>query len=389
MTSSHFSNFTRLRWRWWSLALLGTMPGAALLAQDQLTSATLAAWNATGPAPQVASGQSTIILPAGGQLARTYPAGQLLVHVVSRPFFGATADNWPALEVGPASLTFVLSATGGGMVLLGDKALPLPSTIAVGSDGRSLQPLDLSLSYDNFLNQATLLLNGASYSVAATTSTSQLQVAVSAGGALGWSLDSLEVSSTPSPAGSTLSSGLVAGNSAISNAKADNTTTATTSSGSGVKIDAATRKLAFANAIALAASGDTAGAEKALAAVSHYPASSAGGELELASNLVQVVYRLREDGSLANAAKIAQLILQHLNNCVKVASTSEGDFAGSAMDLAGLVEDRFFGDLQSAEASYRKALTHSSGLTSAQSALHRLLAARNSEQQKLAAWGHK
>lgn len=364
-------------------------PAAVLTAQDLLTPATLEAWNSTGAAPLVAQDQRTITVPAGGQLARVYPAGELIVHLISQPFFGATVDNCPALEAGPASLTFVRTRNGGGMVLLGDQPLPLPSAITLGADYRSLQPLDLSLNFDLSRNQATVVLAGASYTVAATTSATQMQVAVSAGNAVGWTLATLEVSSNPGSAGSAPSSGAAGGSGSTATPTLGSVTGAPAPTGSLGPIDLAARQHAFASAVSFAAAGDLANAEKTLATISHYPANTSGWELEMASNLVQVAFRVREDGNLDSSAKIARLVLQHSDRCVQLASTDESGFAGSALELAGLVNSRFFGDLNSAEAYYRKALIISPGLTSAQSALDRLLDARESELKKLQAWGLK
>ena len=149
------------------------------------------------------------------------------------------------------------------------------------------------------------------------------------------------------------------------------------------------RQRAFESAVALAAAGDLAGAETALAASAHDPANTAGWELEQANRLVQLAMRLREQGSLDRSAKAARLVLQHVDRCVKLATDAEADVAGSALELGGLVNDRFFGDLKSAEAAYRQSLTIVPGQASARSALDRLLDARDHEQKKLKAWSRK
>jgi hypothetical protein len=160
-------------------------------------------------------------------------------------------------------------------------------------------------------------------------------------------------------------------------------------SGSLTPIDAAARRQAFADAVSSAAAGDLAKTETTLAEIGHYPANTSGWELELASGLVQIAFRLREEGSLASSAKVAQLVLQHLDRCVQLASIAETDAAGSALELAGLMKDRFFGDLESAERLYQRALIISPGQMSARSALDQLLASRAFEQKKLQAWSQK
>ena len=389
MSSSSLSVSSRYFWRWFDLALLSTVAVAALTAQDRLSPTTLASWKATGAAPLVAQDQGAIILPASAQLARTFPAGQLLVHMVSRPFFGAAADSCSALEVGPASLAFVRIETGGGMVLLGDKALPLPSAIALGADGRSLQPLDLTLSYDAVRNEATLVLDGASYTVSATTSAAQLPVAVSAGSQAGWTLDVLETSSIPSPVNPALSSNASNGGGSPANLPQGSAASAPDSSSILPSIDAAIRGRAFESAVSLAGAGDLAGTENAVATIGHYPANTAGWELEMAGSLVQLAFRLRGNGNLVASAATARDALQHLDRCVKLASGAGSNLAGNALEIAGFVESRFFGDLESAKASYQKALIATPNQVGARSALDRLLAAQASEQNKRQSWGSK
>ena len=383
MSSFNSDVSTRLAVFWLKLALVGQAAMAVLAAQDRLSPTTLGSWNASGAAPLVALDQGAILLPAGGQLARAYPAGLLRVHLISRPFFGSTEDKTPALEVGPASLAFVRIENGGGMVLLGDRALPLPSAISLDADSCSLRPLDLSLTFDRSRDEATLVLDGASYTVSATTGAPQLQVAVSAGSGAGWTLNLLEVSSTPDVA----SGGAAAADPA--GAKAERVVNPLPAGLALAPKRVVARQRAFESAVALAAAGDLAGAEKALAASAHDPANTAGWELEQANRLVQLAMRLREQGSLDRSAKAARLVLQHVDRCVKLATDAEADVAGSALELGGLVNDRFFGDLKSAEAAYRQSLTIVPGQASARSALDRLLDARDHEQKKLKAWSRK
>jgi hypothetical protein len=144
---------------------------------------------------------------------------------------------------------------------------------------------------------------------------------------------------------------------------------------------------ALRTAVSLAAAGDLPGAERIMATVTRYPANTAGWELELAGDLVQVAFQLRQNGNFDSSAQVARLTLQHVDRCVSCASGRDSHFAGSALDLAGLVDVRFFGDTASAEASYRRALVISPNLSSARSALGRLLDARDSEQRKLQGWG--
>src|SRR5258708_5718539 len=112
-------------------------------AQEKLTVQTLSQWSATGSLPYVDAANGTITVLSGAQLSRTFSAGQISVRLVSRPYFSPMPADGPALEIGPAGLTFVRDQNGGGMVMLGDLPLKLPKVIALGADGRSDSPLDL------------------------------------------------------------------------------------------------------------------------------------------------------------------------------------------------------------------------------------------------------
>jgi hypothetical protein len=146
---------------------------------------------------------------------------------------------------------------------------------------------------------------------------------------------------------------------------------------------ATARKRAFDQAVAQAAVGDADTAVTSLTAICRNPVNSAGWELEMASELVQVAFQLREDGKNKDSAIVARLALRHVDQCVKQASPSEKSVAAGALELAGLVQNRFFGDTNSAEAAYRAALFMSPDLTSARLALDRLDETRAAERRDL------
>jgi hypothetical protein len=185
------------------------------LAQETLSSTTVSAWTAKGTAPTIDPTQGTVTLSAGSELTRIFDASQVSLRVVSQPYFSPAASGWPALELGPASVAFVQGANGGGMVLLGDQMLTLPFTIALGTDGRSLQPLDFTLSYNQPGSVATLSMAGQTFSQPATASTGSVQATISAGATTAWPLNTVEVTavsganlantvpSTTSPTGTT------------------------------------------------------------------------------------------------------------------------------------------------------------------------------------------
>jgi hypothetical protein len=264
---------------------------------------------------------------------------------------------------------------------MGDQSLPLPDSISLGADGRSIRPLSIDLKYDPVGNQAVLSLDGAIYSVTATPRAPELQVAISAGDTTGWSIDALDItvsdSATTKPK---LPDGVATDADASQKSGTD-------SDKPGAPERAGAHKRALKQAIQMAALGDLDGAERTMVASGRSTASAARREMDLASHLVQVANALRDSGDLKNSASIAQLVLQHAGQCVKLATTTDNNLAGSALELGGFVQERFFGDIKAAELAYRKALVLSSVQLSAQSALDRIAEASSSEQRKLKAWG--
>lgn len=103
------------------------------------------------------------------------------------------------MEIGPASLSFVRDPNGGGIVLLGNEALQLPDTIALGTDGRSVRTLDLLFSYDQAGGLALLELDGTLHTVSVLSRADSIEVALSAGTEADWVIEYLEVETGASP----------------------------------------------------------------------------------------------------------------------------------------------------------------------------------------------
>jgi tetratricopeptide (TPR) repeat protein len=281
------------------------------------------------------------------------------VNLTSRPFFSAKATNSPALEVGPATLTFLRNEAGGGIVMLGDRALSLPNSISLAPDGRSVRPLAFVFSYDPARNEAVLSLDGSSYALAATQRSAQLEVAVSAGAEAAWTINTLEVTSSGGATGLSLA----AGGSSSGSPSADQ------AQARGPAID---REQAFIEARDNFAAGQDEKALAALAAGNSRKKSSPTWPMANAQALVRLAMEFSSQGRTATADRIAQKALQAIDRVVAQASAAEGDLAADAQELAGLIKLRFLGDAAAARASYREALRFSPLNTAAKESLGRL-----------------
>ena len=336
---------------WLGLAILTAGSLTLLSAQDQLTKATVSEWQITGQAPVFAPDQSTVTLPAGGQLVRSFPAGELLINVVSRPFFSAKADSRPILEVGPASLVLVRNDSGGGVVMVGDELLLLPSAIALGEDGRSVKPLDLSLYFDYLGNQAVLVLDGATYPFAAKAGSAQIEVAVSAGSEADWEIARLEIIAPPANPASSDTNAPAAGGNADS-AAADLTRAQLAVAEVGLLEQTRHRRLA---ALKYASGDQDQAAAQELALIIRRKPDTAAWDMEMAQIQVQLAIEAAQNADTRTADHIARLALSQIAQCVERANASESDISANALELAGFVQERFLGDLVEAKLSYRQA----------------------------------
>jgi hypothetical protein len=192
----------------------------------EVTRQALDAWQISGTELSSLAAQSELILPAGAQLSRSFAPGVVTVHLVSKPFFGSDPGDCPSLEVGPASLAFVRDNSEGKLALIVGNGTPaaLPVAIPLGEDGRSAQPLDLTLSFDGASGLVTVTIPGQPLlSVSGAASGSAVEVAVAAGTQIAWPIGSLEVVvSTPD-------SPIASGNAA------DSPASATSLSSAGIK----------------------------------------------------------------------------------------------------------------------------------------------------------
>lgn len=333
------------------LAFLTVASMIVVRAQEQLTPVTLANWSLTGAAATADSMLGTVTLPAGGQMVRTYPVGKLVINMVSRPYFSPTAASSPALEVGPATLTFVRDEAGAGIVMLGDRALPLPNSVPLAPDGTSERPIAFSFSYEPTRNEAVLSLDGVSYPLAATLRSTQLEVAVSAGGEVAWTINALDVTASSAQPGSSPG---VAGDGSSSAGLNPNGVSVDITSVQVDAVDFATvRKRACEQAVSLAATGEYDNGEQVLVSGNHSRPGTPTWHVEAANKLIRLALVMAGQGRTKAADELTRRALVHLQ---QITPDAEPGVRANAEELAGLLFERLAGDAASAQRSYQNAL---------------------------------
>lgn len=176
--------------------------GLTLQAGEQLimvTPQSPAPWSGPGAPSGSTSGQTRFTLSAGGQIARTFPARILSVHLTTQPVFGVESDEWPVLELGSTSLVFVREDSIGRLVIVMGEAIPvaLPFDIPLDPTGRSIEELTILLEQmeDSML---IVMSNQSKRQPLVTSIKVPLSIVASAGASSEWEFDQLAVAvSTP------------------------------------------------------------------------------------------------------------------------------------------------------------------------------------------------
>lgn len=321
-----------------------------LTAQEELTAKTLGSWTAIDGVPVADVGAGTITLPAGTQLYRTLPDTPIQLHLVSRPVFNAIPADWATLEVGPASLTFVRDANGGGMVLLADEPLALPFALPLDEKNRAKIPLALTLTYDPMEGIAVLTIEGVDFDIGAKAPSGPIDVAMSAGKSADWTLDKVELLSGKKAApllGSPKPETRPAGGHDME----DEVSPPYKGNRAEVRTQALDRSKG------LFVTGDDAVAEKALTDANTNPKNSAEWHLESANELTQMAFSLARSGHSKKAAQIAQRALEHADKAQRKAArqADQVSLVTAAEELAALIQMRLLADYKEARIMYEKA----------------------------------
>lgn len=315
------------------------------LTTETLTSKTVSSWKATDGVP-VWEKTGGLSLPAGAQLSRTFDAKHVEVRMISKPFFSATPASWAALEVGPVSLSFVRDSKGGGMVLLADEPLELPTSVSLDQDGRSRVPLEFVLTYDLVAGEATLSIDKTLFEVEATVPVSAVEVAFSSGTLGSWSVDTLQLKFGESSATGN-------GSRTANIQPAGNAFAKTIPSGERLL----TRRQAQTDAWNYFMQGSDLEGEKVLTEANLNPKYSAHWHLESANELVQIALSLARAGHPKKAAQVAQRALEHTEKAArKAARQSElAGIAAAADESAAFIHERLLGDYSEAQVLYQRA----------------------------------
>lgn len=126
------------------LGLVGILRADPTAHEDEITT-----WSVVGDdKDQLQREGGTWVLASGAQIFRTIIGDRVSLQIESKPLFGTTAGELPVIELGDAALTFLRTESGGALVLvLGENpAIRLPFTVPLAEDGRSEQPLRITLS---------------------------------------------------------------------------------------------------------------------------------------------------------------------------------------------------------------------------------------------------
>jgi len=331
------------------LALLACTVGLAVpsRAADKFNPLQLSEWGVSDgiPAPDV-SGRG-VVLPAGVQIFRSFAARRVDLHVVSKPVFSSQPAEWATIEIGPASLTFVQDAVGGGMVLLGDEPLSLPFALPLDAQGRSLEPVDLVLHYDQARGTATLTVQKVDFDIEASAGQGRTEVAISAGRKAAWTLSQVELKVVAEPAPDGL-----AGNAGGGDGDAGAVARVSSS-----REQANSRKEAGRQARLLFLGDDDAAGEKALTSTNRNPRNSAEWHLETANELVQTAFSLSRAGKPQKAAQLGRRALEHLDKAVRKSArqANSAGLAAAAEQTAAFIQERLLADYGNAKSFYLRA----------------------------------
>jgi tetratricopeptide (TPR) repeat protein len=126
--------------------------------------------------------------------------------------------------------------------------------------------------------------------------------------------------------------------------------------------------------ISQAKRGDAVAVENAVNALDDGKARPAQSHLHTAQRLIQAAGEAARNAQLSTAASLARKALQHLDQATQLAGT-DVKLRIAAADLAGYINERYFGDLEQAKACYQTALKLDPSTGRAKEALERLIKA--------------
>jgi hypothetical protein len=261
----------------------------------------------------------------------------MAVRLVSRPYFSAAPGALPALDVGPATVTFVQDGAGGALVLLGNETLMLPFVITLDAEGRSLEPIDLTLRYEPQRKEAILELDQHAFLQSVAPADGGVQVVLAAGPVADWTIENLVVTSKQqarkdeSPRESAV----------------DDMLPSLPAPEVVVNVLKESRER-FAQ-------GDFDGAEKLLQSINRQQPGTLGWELETVHHLIRAGFAFNSRGEAALASKIGQRAMKLLAKAGRETGHERSRMA-NLKELTAVIQERLLGDGAGAHASYAEAV---------------------------------
>ena len=154
---------------------------------------TLRGWTVTGAKATSVAASAPLALPAGSQLSRAFGGNAVIVRSISLPVFSSTAESWPLLEVGPASLVMLRRQDAGHLIIVvgGEQVADLTDSAPLAE--ASATPVELMLGFDPATSTVVVGWDGRLEAYACPAATSNVEVALTAGDTSAWPQVSLEV----------------------------------------------------------------------------------------------------------------------------------------------------------------------------------------------------
>ncbi len=315
-------------------------------------SATAAVGQVTAPSPDVEQRSVAVDqlkVPADGEWSDTFEGTYLRVGVVSRPYFGADAAKTPALEVGGAGIAFVRDEFGGSLVLLGEKQTTLPYVIALGEDGRSRATLNLIVTYDASLGEATVRVGNAVHRFLAPEGKGSQPVVLSAGRSEAWDVARLKIDTTKTDAVTKVaeSSEVLPGQDLAQVRRP---------SRAEKQAETARRKQAYEGSRQLFLAKDRVRAERMLLAENRHEPGTAAWYREAATRLTHAALALRQRYDIQGAIEVGRRAQTFLKEAATLASADLPKDRAQIHELSGFLWEELLRDAPAAATEYETAL---------------------------------
>jgi hypothetical protein len=177
------------------LALIVGSLGLRLTATEQLITVTpqaLDGWTLSGVDKNTLAQASHLVLPPRAQLSREFYGSAVILHLVTRPVFSETVEEWPIMEVGPAALALVRKdGLDRIVVVVGERtSIDLPLPAPKSADGPAIE---LALAYDPVTGIGLVGIEDKLTAFESDPTTKPVGLVLSAGETASWPQDLMQV----------------------------------------------------------------------------------------------------------------------------------------------------------------------------------------------------